>query len=270
MEKTTPPADQAAAPAPRAKRAFIMKRPLTPARRRTRRASIAAAGVGLVIVAALAVPRRISNPAAGVPAAGAPAALAATPAPAADLAPVTAPGVTVEVTAPAPPAPAPASPPHSAAEPSKRVTASKAATTRPAATPKSAHAGTAASSTVTAASGSETTVAAAAAPVAAPAAEPAAGRATIVPPSVTITGCLEMSVGAGEFRLTDTEGADAPKSRSWKSGFLKKKSSSIALVEPPDPHALQGQVGKRVAASGVLTSHELKVSSLRVVGSSCD
>ncbi len=69
---------------------------------------------------------------------------------------------------------------------------------------------------------------------------------------MTITGCLEMSVDETEFRLTDTEGVEAPKSRSWRTGFLKKHSSSIALVEMADAHALQAQVGKRVAATGVL------------------
>jgi hypothetical protein len=44
----------------------------------------------------------------------------------------------------------------------------------------------------------------------------------------------------------------------------------VSLVEPPDPQALHQQVGKRVAATGLLTSRELKVSSLRVVAPSCD
>src|SRR5215831_9864222 len=125
MEKTPPSTDQAAEPATRVKRSFIMKRALTPGRRRTRRASIAVAGVGLVIVAALAVPRRIPHPAAGAPAVGTPATT-----PAADLAPVAASGVTVEVTAPAPVATAPGAAPHSAVAPSKSASASKVVTTR--------------------------------------------------------------------------------------------------------------------------------------------
>ena len=87
---------------------------------------------------------------------------------------------------------------------------------------------------------------------------------------VTITGCLEISVNQDEFRLTDTEGVDAPKSRSWRTGFLKKRSAPVALVEPPDRLALQTHVGRRVAATGLLTSHDLKVSALRVVGPSCN
>ena len=115
-------------------------------------------------------------------------------------------------------------------------------------------------------------VAAAATPAEpAPARNAAAASAAIAGPApVTITGCLEMSVDEMEFRLTDTEGAQAPRSRSWRTGFLKKKSAPVALVDPSDPQAWNQQVGKRVAATGLLTSREMRVSSLRVVSPSCD
>jgi hypothetical protein len=90
------------------------------------------------------------------------------------------------------------------------------------------------------------------------------------PGTVTITGCLEGSVNEHQFRLTDTDGVDAPRSRSWRSGFLKKHSTSVALVDPPDPHALQAQVGQRVAATGRLTSQELRMTSLRVIAPRCN
>jgi hypothetical protein len=90
------------------------------------------------------------------------------------------------------------------------------------------------------------------------------------PPPVTLTGCLEMSVNRDEFRLSDTDGTDVPKSRSWRTAFLTRRSTPVALVEPPDPQGLQVQVGKRVSATGVLTEREMKVSSIRVVGSSCN
>ena len=41
-----------------------------------------------------------------------------------------------------------------------------------------------------------------------------------LPDAVVIEGCLEQNGEA--FRLKNTTGEDAPKSRSWKSGFLKK------------------------------------------------
>jgi hypothetical protein len=90
------------------------------------------------------------------------------------------------------------------------------------------------------------------------------------PAPVTLTGCLEVSVDRDEFRLNDTDGVDAPRSRSWRTGFLKKRPTPVALVEPPDPRGLQIQVGKRVAATGQLIDRELKVSSVRVVSPSCD
>ena len=91
-----------------------------------------------------------------------------------------------------------------------------------------------------------------------------------MPSPVTITGCLEISTDEDAFRLTDTEGVDAPKSRGWRTGFLRKRPAAVALLEVPDRLALKTNIGKRVAATGVLTSHELKVNSLRVVGLSCN
>jgi hypothetical protein len=115
---------------------------------------------------------------------------------------------------------------------------------------------------------STTELAATSAPISA---EPApVSPVAVGPGSVTVTGCLETSGNDNRFRLTDTEGLDAPKSRSWRTGFLKKQSTSVALVEPPDPHALQTQVGQRVAATGLLTNRELRVTSLRVIASRCN
>jgi hypothetical protein len=90
------------------------------------------------------------------------------------------------------------------------------------------------------------------------------------PPPVTVIGCLEMSVNRDEFRLSDTDGVDVPKSRSWRTAFLTKRATPVALVEPPDPRGLQVQVGKRVSATGVLTDREMKVSAIRVVAPSCN
>ena len=87
---------------------------------------------------------------------------------------------------------------------------------------------------------------------------------------VTITGCLEISTSGDTFRLTDAEGVDAPKSRSWRTGFFKKRPAPVTLVGPPDRQALTSSVGRRVAATGQLASRELRVSSLRVVGPSCN
>jgi hypothetical protein len=87
---------------------------------------------------------------------------------------------------------------------------------------------------------------------------------------VTVTGCLEVSVSEDRFRLTDTEGGDAPKARSWRTGFLKKRSATVDLVGPTHGLSLDKQVGKRVAATGVLTNRTLTVGSLRVVSPNCN
>jgi len=87
--------------------------------------------------------------------------------------------------------------------------------------------------------------------------------------AVTITGCLETAVDEDRFRLTDTEGEGAPKTRGWRSGFLKKRSAPVDLV-PSDVKALRQLVGRRVVATGVLTNRELHVRSLVSAGHSCD
>jgi hypothetical protein len=100
------------------------------------------------------------------------------------------------------------------------------------------------------------------------AATPRAETSGVAP--VTVTGCLEVSVTNDRFRLTETEGGGVSKARSWRTGFLKKRSPSVDLVGPAGGVSLDGQVGKRVAATGVLRSHTLTVGSIRVVAPNCD
>jgi hypothetical protein len=88
--------------------------------------------------------------------------------------------------------------------------------------------------------------------------------------AVTISGCLEMTVDEDQFRLTDTSGTDAPKARSWKSGFLKKGSAPVELLEFSDAPMLREYVGHRVVATGLLTGRQLHVRSVQTGGSSCD
>ena len=84
---------------------------------------------------------------------------------------------------------------------------------------------------------------------------------------VTITGCLERTDET--FRLKDTTGVDAPKSRSWKSGFLKKGSASIEVVDAANRLKLPGHVGQRVSVTGTLVDREMKIRSLQRVAASC-
>ena len=84
---------------------------------------------------------------------------------------------------------------------------------------------------------------------------------------VTIAGCLERADNA--FRLNDTTGADVPKSRTWKSGFLKKGSPAIDLVESGNGLKLRDHIGRRVSVTGTLSDRRMRVQSIRRVAPSC-
>jgi len=86
-------------------------------------------------------------------------------------------------------------------------------------------------------------------------------------PAVTLTGCLERSEDA--FRLTDTDGTRVPRSRSWKSAFLKKRSAPIAVIDPVKRLNLAGHVGQPVSVTGKLVGREMRVGALRRIESSC-
>jgi len=110
------------------------------------------------------------------------------------------------------------------------------------------------------------TLAADATPSHNPPAAPAAPSVTAAAP-VTVAGCLERADET--FRLKDTQGADAPKARSWKSGFLKKSPASIELVDPANRLRLTSRVGQRVSVTGTLADGQLQIRSLRRVTGSC-
>lgn len=87
------------------------------------------------------------------------------------------------------------------------------------------------------------------------------------PEAVTVSGCLEAS-DAG-FRLKDTSGVDALKSRSWKSVFLKKHSPAIEMVAAAGTLQLPSYVGQRVSATGTLVDRQMRASSVQTLSSSC-
>jgi hypothetical protein len=85
---------------------------------------------------------------------------------------------------------------------------------------------------------------------------------------VTLTGCLEQDDDV--FRLKDTEGSNAPKSRSWKAGFLKKKSAKLDVVDASNRLRLKNHVGHRVSVTGLLYEREILANSVKRVGTSCN
>ena len=87
------------------------------------------------------------------------------------------------------------------------------------------------------------------------------------PALVTITGCLERDDET--FRLEDTSGAEAPRSRSWKSAFLKKGSAPVEVVDASKRLKLTNHVGQRVSVTGTLSDGDLQIRSLRRIAASC-
>ena len=84
--------------------------------------------------------------------------------------------------------------------------------------------------------------------------------------TVTISGCLDFD-GKSAW-LKDTSGDDAPRARSWRSGFLRKRSSRIALVDGPS--SAKAYDGRLVSVTGVLVDREMRVSSLKPIAGDCE
>jgi hypothetical protein len=84
---------------------------------------------------------------------------------------------------------------------------------------------------------------------------------------VTITGCLAREDAA--YKLKDTTGDNAPRARSWKSGFLKKGSAPVELYDTANRLKLPAHVGKRVSVTGELVDREMYVRSLQPAAGAC-
>jgi hypothetical protein len=84
---------------------------------------------------------------------------------------------------------------------------------------------------------------------------------------VTIEGCLERAEDT--FRLTETAGTNAPTSRSWKSGFLKKRPAAIEVRDSMKRVNLASHVGQRVSVTGTLVDRQMSVGSLQRISLSC-
>ena len=95
------------------------------------------------------------------------------------------------------------------------------------------------------------------------------GAEAKAPERVTIEGCLVQDDET--FRLKNTAGDDAPKGRSWKSGFLHKGSKSLEVVDARHRLNLAKHVGERVSVSGMmLDEKELQGSAIKKVAESCN
>ena len=105
------------------------------------------------------------------------------------------------------------------------------------------------------------------APVASATAPSAASAREADNEPVTVTGCLELD--NQEYRLTNTEGAEAPKSRSWKSGFLKKHGANLEVLDARNSLRLATHLGQRVTVTGVVNDRKMQARSLAVAARTC-
>ena len=96
----------------------------------------------------------------------------------------------------------------------------------------------------------------------------AEGKPAVDTGIVTITGCLEQDDDT--FRLKDTDGASAPKARSWKSGFLKKGAAKVEIIDASNRLGLKRHVGRRVSVTGQLHEKEMLANSVRRISASCE
>jgi hypothetical protein len=111
------------------------------------------------------------------------------------------------------------------------------------------------------------TQAAAAQPKTKPDSEDAEKRDDDEPIVTTISGCLEKN--RSRFRLTDMIGEHAPKSRSWKTGFFRKGSAKLDLVDETNRLKLAPHVGYRVDVTGALFKKALHARSVSPTTARC-
>ena len=95
------------------------------------------------------------------------------------------------------------------------------------------------------------------------------GAAAPATTSTTMTGCLQAD--GGKYMLTKLEGADAPKSRSWKTGFIKKTAAKdVEVVGASSSLKLKDQVGRKVTVSGTRDGDvRFKAQSIKQIAKSC-
>ena len=108
------------------------------------------------------------------------------------------------------------------------------------------------------------------APAKAAPAKAAAAKVVVAPVqssnSVTLTGCLEAD--GRKYMLTDLEGTQAPKGRSWKTGFVTKKSKDMEVVATSGVK-LGDHIGHKVSVVGVQNATHLQARSIKQLAAFC-
>jgi hypothetical protein len=97
---------------------------------------------------------------------------------------------------------------------------------------------------------------------------PAKAVAPADPASITLTGCLQAN--GPKYMLTDTEGPKAEKGRSWKTGFITKKSKDVEVVASSASVKLGDFRGHKVSVVGVRDGEaHLKARTIKQLVGSC-
>ena len=104
------------------------------------------------------------------------------------------------------------------------------------------------------------------------AAQPAEGRTSPTgakaAESVTLTGCLHAD--GGKYMLTDLKGDEAPKGRSWETGWVKKSTKDVEIVTAASGPKLKDHVGHEVTLTGVKNGEtHIQAKSIKHVAASC-
>jgi len=116
------------------------------------------------------------------------------------------------------------------------------------------------------------TPAKAAAPAKAAPAKPAPAKAAAPEAepkdSVTLTGCLQAD--GSKYMLRDLEGTQAPKGRSWKTGFITKKAKDVEVTGASSTLKLSDYRGHKVSVVGVKDGEtHMKARSIKQLAKSC-
>jgi hypothetical protein len=97
--------------------------------------------------------------------------------------------------------------------------------------------------------------------------KPVAARAAAKDSSVTLTGCLKAE--GTRYVLTDLQGVNVPKARTWKTGYLRKTSRRYEVVSASGLK-LREHVGHQVTVSGTADGgSQLRARTVKVVSASC-
>jgi hypothetical protein len=85
---------------------------------------------------------------------------------------------------------------------------------------------------------------------------------------VSMTGCLRAD--GGKYMLTHLQGDQAPRARSWKTGFIVKTTKNVVVSAPKNGVKLQDHIGRQVTIVGMSDGDtHLTARSIKRIAASC-